>query len=249
MAKKSAKPKFFPVDPDDLKPMHKWHRPLQAPGITQVDFEERIDFQRLHRYRLARTRQSLAASGLAFRVESEARLIIGGFTGFLLWRDLDEHWSSFVRRPLVRQLLDGRLSEVPEIAQLGPGELDGPAAAAAGSPADASSRTSACRSATVRAPANAASSIVVWKVSSSATISSTRSSELSPSSSIVEEASTARPWVYRVRTASTESAGAAAAAAVLPVARLSRMRARFSFRVPSVRGSASPLHTDTPRIF
>ena len=35
-----------------------------APGITQVDFEERVDFRRLHRYRLARTRQALAASGL-----------------------------------------------------------------------------------------------------------------------------------------------------------------------------------------
>ena len=64
MAKKSGKPKFFPVDADDLKPMHQWHRPLQAPGITQVDFEERVDFKRLHRYRLARTRQSLARSGL-----------------------------------------------------------------------------------------------------------------------------------------------------------------------------------------
>jgi len=64
LAAKSRKPKFVPVDADDLKPMHRWHRPLQAPGITQVDFEERVDFQRLHRYRLARTRQSLARSGL-----------------------------------------------------------------------------------------------------------------------------------------------------------------------------------------
>ena len=61
---KSKKPQFVPVDADDLKPMHQWHRPLQAPGITQVDFEERVDFKRLHRYRLARTRQSLAKSGL-----------------------------------------------------------------------------------------------------------------------------------------------------------------------------------------
>lgn len=58
-----TKPQFIPVDPDDLKPAHRWHRPLMAPGITQVDFEERIDFKRLHRYRLARTRQSLAKSG------------------------------------------------------------------------------------------------------------------------------------------------------------------------------------------
>ena len=64
MAKKPSKPQFFPVDEDDLKPAHRWHRPLQAPGTTQVDFEERVDFRRLHRYRLARTRQSLARSGL-----------------------------------------------------------------------------------------------------------------------------------------------------------------------------------------
>src|SRR5436189_371751 len=64
MAKKDKKPEFQPVNEDDLKPAHRWHRPLQAPGITQVDFEERVDFKRLHRYRLARTRQALAASGL-----------------------------------------------------------------------------------------------------------------------------------------------------------------------------------------
>jgi Xaa-Pro dipeptidase len=64
MAKKSAKPQFLPVSESDLDPGHRWHRPLQAPGITQVDFEERVDFKRLHRYRLARTRRSLAGSGL-----------------------------------------------------------------------------------------------------------------------------------------------------------------------------------------
>ena len=35
-----------------------------GPGHKQVDFEERVDFRRLHDYRLARTRQALAASGL-----------------------------------------------------------------------------------------------------------------------------------------------------------------------------------------
>ena len=64
MAKKPTKPEFLPVNEDDLKPAYKWHRPLQAPGTTQVDFEERVDFKRLHRYRLARTRQALAKSGL-----------------------------------------------------------------------------------------------------------------------------------------------------------------------------------------
>ena len=64
MARRAGKPSFIPVDENDLAPGHRWHRPLQAPGITQVDFEERVDFRRLHRYRLARTRQALAASGL-----------------------------------------------------------------------------------------------------------------------------------------------------------------------------------------
>lgn len=53
-----------PVRPEDLDPRHRWDRPLQAPGHMQVDFEERVDFRRLHAYRLARVRQALAGSGL-----------------------------------------------------------------------------------------------------------------------------------------------------------------------------------------
>src|SRR5258706_2472806 len=64
MGKKQNKPRFVPVNEGDLDPGHRWHRPLQAPGITQLDFEERVDFRRLHRYRLARTRQPLADSCL-----------------------------------------------------------------------------------------------------------------------------------------------------------------------------------------
>src|SRR2546421_2264690 len=64
MAKKLNKPEFLPVNEDDLKPGHRWNRPLQAPGTTQVDFEERVNFPRLHRYRVARTRQALANSDL-----------------------------------------------------------------------------------------------------------------------------------------------------------------------------------------
>ncbi|MEO6748489.1 MAG: M24 family metallopeptidase [Casimicrobiaceae bacterium] len=52
------------IRPDDVDPHFKWDRPLQAPGHTQVDFEERVDFRRLHDYRLARTRAALAGSGL-----------------------------------------------------------------------------------------------------------------------------------------------------------------------------------------
>jgi Xaa-Pro dipeptidase len=49
---------------DDIDPHHGWDRPLQSPGHMQVDFEERVNFRRLHDYRLARTRAALAGSGL-----------------------------------------------------------------------------------------------------------------------------------------------------------------------------------------
>jgi Xaa-Pro dipeptidase len=62
--KKRRRPEPKIVRPDDIDPKHRWDRPLQAPGRTQVDFEERIDFRRLHDYRLARTRAALAHSGL-----------------------------------------------------------------------------------------------------------------------------------------------------------------------------------------
>ena len=64
MAKKPRPPEPKQVRPDDIDPHHRWDRPLQAPGRTQVDFEERVDFRRLHDYRLARVRAALAQSGL-----------------------------------------------------------------------------------------------------------------------------------------------------------------------------------------
>ena len=60
--KKTSEPKI--IKPDDVDPHFKWDRPIGAPGHTQVDFEERINFRRLHDYRLARTRAALANSGL-----------------------------------------------------------------------------------------------------------------------------------------------------------------------------------------
>jgi len=63
MAKKQRRePKI--IKPDDIDPHFKWDRPIGAPGHTQVDFEERVNFRRLHDYRLARTRAALANSGL-----------------------------------------------------------------------------------------------------------------------------------------------------------------------------------------
>jgi Xaa-Pro dipeptidase len=59
---KGPEPKI--VKPEDIDPRHDWNRPLMNFGTMAVDFEERIDFRRLHNYRLGRTREALAKSGL-----------------------------------------------------------------------------------------------------------------------------------------------------------------------------------------
>src|SRR5260370_38939039 len=64
MARKSSPPIARAVSAEDVDPRHRWVRPLQAHGRTQVDCEERVDFKRLHAYRLGRARQALARSGL-----------------------------------------------------------------------------------------------------------------------------------------------------------------------------------------
>ena len=47
-----------------LDPNFNWDRAIPAPGHSGVDFEERVNFRRLHDYRLARARQALANSDL-----------------------------------------------------------------------------------------------------------------------------------------------------------------------------------------
>src|SRR5216110_956222 len=52
------------VRAEDIDPHYRWNRALPALGPMGVDFEERVDFRRLHRYRLGRARQALDASEL-----------------------------------------------------------------------------------------------------------------------------------------------------------------------------------------
>jgi Xaa-Pro dipeptidase len=52
------------VTAEDLNPRWNWDRPIAAPGRMNVDFEERVDFGRLHRYRVARAKQALEGSEL-----------------------------------------------------------------------------------------------------------------------------------------------------------------------------------------
>ncbi|MEZ5823531.1 MAG: aminopeptidase P family N-terminal domain-containing protein [Geminicoccaceae bacterium] len=49
--------------PDDIDPNWRWDREIPAPGKMSVDFETRVDFRRLQKYRLGRAQAALEASG------------------------------------------------------------------------------------------------------------------------------------------------------------------------------------------
>tara|TARA_B100001121_G_scaffold298436_1_gene306040 strand:- start:2313 stop:3617 length:1305 start_codon:yes stop_codon:yes gene_type:complete len=50
--------------PEDANQNWQWDRALASPGFKQVDFETRVDFQRLRKYRLSRAKNALKNSGL-----------------------------------------------------------------------------------------------------------------------------------------------------------------------------------------
>jgi Xaa-Pro aminopeptidase len=52
------------ISAEDINPRHNWGRALPSLGITGVDFEERVNYQRLHKYRLGRAKQALENSEL-----------------------------------------------------------------------------------------------------------------------------------------------------------------------------------------
>ena len=52
------------INENDILPNWEWDRVIPAPGPMAIDFEERVDFRRLHRYRLGRTQRALAESDL-----------------------------------------------------------------------------------------------------------------------------------------------------------------------------------------
>jgi hypothetical protein len=49
----------LPIRAEDINPRYNWGRALPALGIMGVDFEERVDYRRMHRYRLGRAKQVL----------------------------------------------------------------------------------------------------------------------------------------------------------------------------------------------
>ncbi|MDP6473968.1 MAG: M24 family metallopeptidase [Alphaproteobacteria bacterium] len=52
------------VKAEDIEPGFNWDRAIPAPGHSAVDFEERVNFRRLHDYRLGRSKNALAESEL-----------------------------------------------------------------------------------------------------------------------------------------------------------------------------------------
>ena len=52
------------ITAEDINPRFNWGRALPALGIMGVDFEERVDYRRLHRYRLSRASMALEKSDL-----------------------------------------------------------------------------------------------------------------------------------------------------------------------------------------
>src|SRR6266478_3180767 len=52
------------ISADDINPRYNWARALPALGTMGVDFEERVDYRRLQRYRLSRVKQALDKSQL-----------------------------------------------------------------------------------------------------------------------------------------------------------------------------------------
>ena len=52
------------INPDDINPRFNWGRHLPALGTMGVDFEERVDYRRLQKYRIGRVRQALDSSEL-----------------------------------------------------------------------------------------------------------------------------------------------------------------------------------------
>tara|TARA_B100001057_G_scaffold499467_1_gene610248 strand:+ start:1329 stop:2618 length:1290 start_codon:yes stop_codon:yes gene_type:complete len=47
------------IKPEDINPNYNWHRRVPSHGKMNVDYEERINFQRLHKYRIGRAKQAL----------------------------------------------------------------------------------------------------------------------------------------------------------------------------------------------
>jgi len=84
---------------EDVNPRYNWGRHLPVLGTMGVDFEERVDYRRLHRYRLGRAQAALEASDLGALIlfdDNNIRYVTSTKIGE--WaRDKLSRWALLVR--------------------------------------------------------------------------------------------------------------------------------------------------------
>jgi len=87
------------VRADDINPRYNWGRHLPVLGTMGVDFEERVDYRRMHRYRLGRALAALEASDLGALIlfdDNNIRYVTSTKIGE--WaRDKLSRWALLVR--------------------------------------------------------------------------------------------------------------------------------------------------------
>ena len=95
------------ISADDINPRYNWGRALPALGTMGVDFEERVDYRRLHRYRLARAQAALEASDLGAMLlfdDNNIRYVTSTKIGE--WaRDKLSRWALLIRSTVPERLL------------------------------------------------------------------------------------------------------------------------------------------------
>ncbi len=87
------------VRADDINPRYNWARHLPVLGTMAVDFEERVDYRRMHRYRLGRAQAALEASELGALIlfdDNNVRYVTSTKIGE--WaRDKLSRWALLIR--------------------------------------------------------------------------------------------------------------------------------------------------------
>lgn len=85
---------------------------LEIPGLADPELDDSgINLDAA----FTAVRHALAEAGYPFRVEETADIALLQFARFRLWKDLNDHWESFLRNPLVKHL-----AETPEDAFIQP---------------------------------------------------------------------------------------------------------------------------------
>ena len=111
------------ITAEDINPRYNWGRHLPVLGTMGVDFEERVDYRRMHRYRLGRAQAALEASDLGALLlfdDNNIRYVtstkIGEWARDKLSRAADTRWRS---DPLGLRLGRGPPQALFAVAQAG----------------------------------------------------------------------------------------------------------------------------------